>query len=93
MLELLGQLLILGLQVYFYIIIAHVVISWLIVFEVINAKSQQAKNLINLLNRATEPVMEPIRRYVPPIGGLDLTPLIVILLLWVAESMIIQIFF
>lgn len=68
-----------ALNIYMMIIVVQVALGWLIAFEVINVSNPQARNLINLLHRATEPVYKPIRKYVPPIGGIDLTPLIVII--------------
>ena len=73
------QLLSLAIDIYIGIIILQVIINWLVIFDVINTKNQQAQNLLKLLARATDPVYKRIRKYVPPIGGIDLTPLIVIL--------------
>ena len=58
------------------------------VFDVINAKSEKAQNLIRLLKKATDPVYKPIQKYIPSIGGIDITPLIVILGLNLLRSMI-----
>lgn len=73
------SLLSLAFDIYIGIILLQVVISWLIAFEVINAGNQQAQNLIRLLQKATDPIYKPLRKYVPAIGGIDLTPLIVII--------------
>lgn len=75
-------------HVYVLIIIVQVAVSWLISFEVINTENESAKNLVELLKKATDPVYQPIRKYVPPIGGIDLTPLIVIILLQILEYMV-----
>lgn len=75
-------------HVYVLIIIVQVAVSWLISFDVINTENESAKNLVDLLKKATDPVYQPIRKYVPPIGGIDLTPLIVIILLQVLEYMV-----
>lgn len=88
-----GQLLLFLLKVYFYIIIIQVVVSWLIAFEVINTRNPQAANLLRLLDKATEPVYKPIRKYVPPIGGIDITPIIVIFGLFLLENLIIRLMF
>lgn len=87
---LLTYLIDLAVDVYIGIIIIQVAVSWLIAFDVINAANEQAQNLISLLRRATEPVYRPLRKYVPPIGGIDLTPLIVIIGLSLARSMLLQ---
>jgi|TARA_R110002126_G_scaffold13118_1_gene56001 YggT family protein len=68
-----------AIAIYITIIIVEIIIHWLIAFEVIKARSPQAQNLIGLLNRATSPVMDRVRKYVPPIGGLDITPIVVII--------------
>lgn len=76
-------------NVYVFIIIAQVAVSWLIAFEVINTNNQQARNLVDLLNKLTEPVYKPIRKYVPPIGGIDITPIIVLIGLQILKHIII----
>ena len=89
----LGNILLFGLQVYFWIIIVSVVISWLVAFEVINVKNQQAQNLLNLLNKVTEPVYKPLRKYIPPIAGIDVTPIVIIFGIYLLERLVITIFF
>lgn len=81
----------LAFQIYVGIIILQVAVSWLINFEVINASNERAQNLVNLLRKATDPVYKPIQKYVPPIGGIDLTPLIVIVLLSIVKGLLYQI--
>lgn len=88
--NIIGQLLIFLLDVYFYIIIASVIISWLIAFEVLNIRNPQAQNLINLLNKATEPVYKPLRKFIPPIGGIDITPIIVIFAIFLLQNLIVR---
>ena len=66
-------------DIYIGILIVQIAISWLINFEVINAGNAQAQNLIRLLQKLTDPVYKPLRKYIPPIGGIDITPIIVIL--------------
>jgi YggT family protein len=85
----LGYLLNLAINVYIFIIVVQVAVSWLIAFDVINAENEKAKNLIVLLKRATDPVYKPIQKYVPPVGGIDITPLIVIVVLSLIQGMVI----
>lgn len=66
-------------QVYIFVIILQVALSWAIAFDLVNASNEAARNLTQLLHRLTDPVYKPIRKYVPPVGGIDLTPLIVII--------------
>ncbi len=89
----LGTLLLWAIKIYFYIIIAEIVISWLVVFDVINVRDPRAERLTRLLSRLTDPAMKPVRKYVPPVGGFDLSPLIVILGLFILERIIFAIFF
>lgn len=75
-------------QIYILIIIVQVIMSWLIALEMVNANNPSAKRLLALLHRATDPVYKPIRKYVPPIGGIDITPLIVIIGLQILASFV-----
>ena len=92
LMDMIGNLLILALDIYIYVIIASVIISWLLVFEVINARNPQAQNLVRLLARATEPVYKPLRRYIPPIGGIDITPIVIIFGIYLLQRIIAEIF-
>lgn len=69
----------LAITIYIWIIIIQVLISWLIIFDVINVNNAQAQNLIKLMKKLTDPVFKPLQKYIPPIGGIDITPIIVIL--------------
>ncbi|MCB9988657.1 MAG: YggT family protein [Rhodospirillales bacterium] len=88
----LGQLLVTALDIYVWIIIASVITSWLIAFEVIKVSNPQAANIVRLLGKLTDPVYKPIRKYIPPIGGLDLTPIVVIFGVYVLQYLIMRIF-
>lgn len=68
-----------AIAIYVTIIIIEIIIHWLVAFEVVKARSPQAQNLIGLLNKLTSPVMDRVRKYVPPIGGIDITPIVVII--------------
>ncbi len=67
------------LSVLWFVIIAHVIMSWLINFQVLNLHQQFVAQIWYGLNRLLEPIYGPIRRMLPPMGGLDLAPLIVLL--------------
>ncbi len=75
-------------DLYIGIIVIQVLVSWLIVFDVINTANEQARNLMNLLKRATDPIYKPLMKYIPPIGGIDITPLIVILGLQLLRNLV-----
>lgn len=83
-----GEILLLILEVFFWIIIAQVVVSWLIAFDVINIRNPQAANLVRLLNKATDWVFAPLRRFIPPIGGIDITPIVVIFGIYLLQHLI-----
>lgn len=89
---LMGALLKLAIDVYIFVIIIQVALSWLLTFEVINANNPQAQNLIRLMRRLTDPLYRPLRKYVPPIGGIDITPLILIIGLSIVQGFIVQLF-
>lgn len=88
-----GQFLLFLLDVFFWIIIAQVVLSWLIAFEVVNTRNPQAANLIKLIDRITAPVFRPLRKFVPPIAGIDLTPIIVIFAIYLLKNLVVRVFF
>lgn len=81
------------LEIYVYIIIAGVIVSWLIAFEVINVRNPNAANLVRLLQKATEPVYKPIRKYIKPIQGIDLTPIIVIFIIYLLQNLVTRLFY
>ncbi|MCB1333531.1 MAG: YggT family protein [Roseivivax sp.] len=73
------QIIMLLLNIVWFIIIAHVIMSWLINFQVLNVRQQLVAQVWYGLNRILEPIYGPIRRMLPPMGGLDLAPLIVLI--------------
>ncbi len=79
-------------QIYIYILIASAVLSWLIAFNVINTRNQAVAMIADALYRLTEPALAPIRRILPNFGGLDLSPVVLILLLWFAQSLLFEVF-
>jgi YggT family protein len=68
-------------SIYTWIVIAAVVMSWLIAFGVINTYNRFARSVVQFLDAMTEPVFRQVRRVIPPIGGLDISPLIVLIAL------------
>lgn len=68
-----------ALTVFYWIIILQIVISWLLAFDVINLRNPKAQNLIQLMNKITDPVYKPLRKFIPAIAGIDITPIIVII--------------
>lgn len=66
---------------YIYVLIGSAILSWLIAFNVVNTRHPVVRTLVDVLYRLTEPVLGPIRRILPNFGGLDISPVIVILIL------------
>lgn len=83
-------LLIFALDVYFWLIIATVVVSWLVIFEVLNTRNKWVYKLCNLLNRATNPLVLRLRKYIPPLGGVDLTPMVIIFGIYFLQVILIE---
>jgi YggT family protein len=76
------------LKLYIWVVIAHALLSTLISFNVVNTRNQFVYVVSNILSRLTEPALRPIRRIVPLLGGLDLSPLVLILLLAFARRLL-----
>ena len=77
-----AALLIQVLEIYKWILIAAVIVSWLTAFNVINVHNNFVRGLLRVLLALTEPVLAPIRRILPAMGGLDLSPIVVFVLIW-----------
>lgn len=76
------------LTIAFWIILIHVIMSWLINFNVINVRQPLVHQIWTGLNRLTEPVYRPIRRMLPDLGGIDLAPMIVIIALYFIQNLV-----
>ena len=79
------QILMLILGVVRTIILIHFIMSWLISFNVLNIRQPIVGQIWDGLNRLLEPIYGPIRRFMPPMGGLDLSPLVALLLVYAIE--------
>jgi YggT family protein len=78
------------LQVYVWILIAAAVLSWLVAFNVVNPRNQVVAMLGEFLWRITEPALRPIRAVLPNLGGIDISPVILILIIFLIENIIIR---
>lgn len=76
--DLVVNLLIIALDIYFWIIILTVVVSWLVIFEVLNTRNKWVLKACNLLNTITNPLVMRLRKVIKPIGGVDVTPMVII---------------
>lgn len=74
--------------IYAWIVIASVILSWLLNFNIINTNNNVVLMIMEFLYRVTEPVLIKIRRFVPIIGGFDLSPVVLILFLWFLQAVI-----
>lgn len=79
-------------NLYILVIVAQVALSWLIAFDIVNAENAAAVRLTTLLKKLTDPVFTPLRKYIPPMGGMDFTPLIVIIGLQIIPSLLLSLF-
>ena len=76
------------LRVLSYVIIAQAILSWLVAFNVINTHSDFVRSFLGALDRMTEPLYRPIRRILPDFGGIDFSPIVVLLLIWVISRLL-----
>ena len=73
------------LKLYSYIVIANVIISWLIAFNILNTQNRFVFSILELTYRMTDPILNKIRRFLPNLGSLDISPIILLLLIWFIE--------
>jgi YggT family protein len=73
------------LKIYSYIVIANVVISWLVAFNVLNTQNRFVYSILEFTYRLTEPFLNRIRRFIPNLGAFDISPIILLLLIWFIE--------
>ena len=73
------------LKLYSYVVIANVLISWLIAFNILNTQNKFIYSILELSYRLTDPILNKIRRFLPNLGSLDISPIILLLLIWFIE--------
>ena len=73
------------LKLYSYVVIANVIISWLISFNILNTQNRFVYSILELSYRLTDPILNKIRRFLPNLGSLDISPIILLLLIWFIE--------
>ena len=73
------------LKIYSYVVIANVVISWLVAFNVLNTQNRFVYSILDFTYRLTEPFLNRIRRFIPNLGAFDISPIILLLLIWFVE--------
>mgnify|MGYP002885725020 FL=1 len=78
------RVVLIAIDLYMWVVVIGVVLSWLVAFNVINTSNKFVYMIGDFCHRATEPILGPIRRRLPNLGGLDISPLVVILgLVWI----------
>ena len=82
------DLILLVLKLYTYVIIGVAILSWLIAFNVVNIHNDLVRSIWTALNALTEPVLRPIRRLLPNMGGLDISPIVLLLGIFFIERII-----
>jgi len=78
------------LQIYFWMLILTVVVSWLVAFNVVNTRNKWVYKFCQLLNMATEPLVKRLRKFIPPMGGFDFTPMVIILGIYLLQEALIS---
>ena len=73
------------LKLYSYVVIANVVISWLVAFNVLNTQNRFVYSILELTYRLTDPFLRRIRAFLPNLGNIDISPIILLLLIWFIE--------
>ena len=73
------------LKLYSYIVIANVIVSWLIAFNILNTQNRFVYSILELTYRLTDPILNKIRHFLPNLGTLDISPIVLLLLIWFIE--------
>ena len=73
------------LKLYSYVVIANVVISWLITFNILNTQNRFVYSILEMTYKLTDPILNKIRGFLPNLGSLDVSPIVLLLLIWFIE--------
>ena len=82
------EVILMALQLYVYLIVASAILSWLVAFNVVNTRSNVVRSIWNFLDAVTEPALRPIRSVLPNLGGVDISPVILILIILFIQTLI-----
>jgi YggT family protein len=77
-------------DIYIMVVVASAIMSWLVAFNVLNTRNQFIRWVVDFLYRITEPVLRPIRRVLPNFGGIDVSPVVLLLGLYFLSSLLIE---
>ena len=84
------DVLLVALNIYTWIVIASAIFSWLYAFGVVNPRNQVVAAIGRMLYQLTEPALRPIRRFMPNFGGLDISPVILLLIIFLIERIVVR---
>ena len=74
-----------AIRLYIYAVVISAILSWLVSFRIVNTSNRLVYMIVDFLYRITEPALRPIRRFIPSLGGVDISPIILIFLLYFIE--------
>ncbi|MBG52272.1 MAG: YggT family protein [Alphaproteobacteria bacterium] len=77
-------------SLYIWVVIANAILSWLIAFNVLNTQNRFVYSVADILYRVTDPVLGPIRRFLPDLGGVDISPVVLILGLMFLQNLLVR---
>ena len=83
------EIILIVLDIYWWVVIATVIFTWLYAFGIVNTRNQVVGMIWNFLYQVTEPVLRPIRRIIPPFGTVDVSPVILLLLIYLIQRVIV----
>jgi YggT family protein len=81
------------LQAVIWVVIANAIVSWLIAFDVVNMRNGVIRQIVYFLDALTRPLLRPFRRIIPPLGGVDISPVILIILIEAADQVLVPALF
>ena len=73
------------LKLYSYVVIANVIISWLIAFNILNTQNRFVYSILEMTYKLTDPILNKIRGFLPNLGSVDVSPIVLLLLIWFIE--------
>ncbi len=82
------DVILIALDLYTWLIIASAIVSWLIAFGVVNTRNDFVRQIFDFLSRITEPALRPIRNIMPNLGGIDISPILLLLLIFFIKRVI-----
>lgn len=82
------QIVMVAINLYIYLVIGSAILSWLVAFNVVNTSNRFVFALWDFMHKVTEPALRPIRRFLPNLGGVDISPVVLILLLYFGEMVL-----